>query len=215
MGRLVLRGGLVADGIGSGTRPADVLITGTVLDAIIPPGAGPADAEVIELAPGSVICPGFIDAHAHAEGALLAGGGLDGALAQGVTTLVVGQDGQSWIGASAATAGYLNQYFAPVNGVLDPARKLSVAAYRDAVTGRLRQNVAILASQGTIRHNVAGLAPGPLAPGPLAAARREVESALADGAVGLSSGLDYLPSRLGQAPEIAELARPLAAARRP
>jgi len=211
---MLLRGGLVADGIGAATARADVLIDGPVIASI---GArdAPAGCEVIDLAPGSVVCPGFIDAHAHAEGPLLATGRVDGALAQGVTTLVAGQDGQSWIGASAATARYLNRYFAPVNGALEPARGLSLAAYRQAVTGRLTQNVAVLASQGTIRHNVAGLTRGPLGRAELAAARREVENALADGAVGLSSGLDYLPSRFGAAGEIAGIARPLAGAERP
>jgi N-acyl-D-amino-acid deacylase len=213
--RTLLRGGLVADGIAAVTRRADVLIDGPVIAAVLAGGGPPVEGTVIDLAPGSVICPGFIDAHVHAEGPLLAAGRLDGALAQGVTTLVVGQDGQSWVGASAATARYLNEYFAPVNGALEPARALSVAAFGAAVSGRLAQNVAVLASQGTIRHNVAGLARGPLAPAELAAARREVEQALADGAVGLSSGLDYLPSRFGQAGELAELARPLAAAGRP
>jgi N-acyl-D-amino-acid deacylase len=211
---MLLRGGLVADGIGAQVVPADVLIDGPVIASI---GArdAPAGCEVIDLAPGSVVCPGFIDAHAHAEGPLLATGRVDGALAQGVTTLVVGQDGQSWIGASAATARYLNRYFAPVNGALEPARGLSLAAFRDAVAGRLTQNAAVLASQGTIRHNVAGLARRPLDRAELAAARREVEDALADGAVGLSSGLDYLPSRFGAAGEIADIARPLAGAERP
>jgi N-acyl-D-amino-acid deacylase len=253
--RILLRGGLVADGIGSTTRRADVLIEGQAIAAVDARGTGPDSArrtgpasarrtgqasargtgpdgsleaapegardatpdgcEVIDLAPGSVICPGFIDAHAHAEGPLLATGRLDGALAQGVTTLVVGQDGESWIGGTADTVRYLNQYFAPVNGVLEPARDLSLAAYREAVTGRLTQNVAVLASQGTIRHNVAGLRPDPLGPGERSAARRQVEDALAEGAVGLSSGLDYLPSRFGGLDEIADMARPLAAARRP
>ena len=55
----------------------------------------------------------------------------------------------------------------------------------------------------------------PLEPEQVATARRQVEQALADGAVGLSSGLDYLPSRFGAAGEIAEMARPLADANRP
>src|SRR5580658_2563065 len=124
--RILLRGGLVADAIAETTRRADLLIDGPVIAGI---GAGLAagpGGDVIDLAPGSVICPGFIDAHAHAEGPLLAAGRVEGALAQGVTTLVVGQDGQSWIGANAATTGYLNEYFAPVNGALEPARALSV-----------------------------------------------------------------------------------------
>ena len=212
--RMLLRGGLVADGIGATTVPADVLIDGPVIAAIGLRGT-PADCDVVDLVPGSVVCPGFIDAHVHAEGPLLAAGRVDGALAQGVTTLVVGQDGQSWIGATADTARYLNQYFAPVNGTLDAARDLSVAGFRAEVAGRLTQNVAVLASQGTIRHNVAGLTRDPLGAGQRAAARREVENALTDGAVGLSSGLDYLPSRFGDAQEVADIARPLAEAGRP
>ena len=213
--QILLRGGLVADGIAATVRPADVLVEGQAIAAIGSIEKSPGECEVIELAPGSVVCPGFIDAHAHAEGPLLASGRVDGALAQGVTTLVVGQDGESWIGATAATARYLNQYFGPVNGALEPARDFSLAAFAGAVAGRLTQNVAVLASQGTIRHNVSGLAAGPLGPAERAAARKQMEDALAAGAVGLSSGLDYLPSRFGQADEVADVARPLAAAGRP
>jgi N-acyl-D-amino-acid deacylase len=58
---MMLRGGLVADGIGAATVPGDVLIDGPVIASI---GAGdpPAGCEVIDLPPGSVVCPGFIDA---------------------------------------------------------------------------------------------------------------------------------------------------------
>ena len=213
--RILLRGGLVADGIGSTVQRADVLIDGPVIAAVGRVDAPPGECEVIDLAPGNVVCPGFIDAHAHAEGPLLASGRVDGALAQGVTTLVVGQDGESWIGANTSTVQYLNRYFTAVNGVLEPVRDFGVANFAEAVTGRLVQNVAVLASQGTIRHNVAGMAAGPLSAAERGAARREVENALAEGAVGLSSGLDYLPSRFGAAGEVAELARPLAEAGRP
>ncbi len=212
---MLLRGGLVADGIAATARRADVLIDGTVIASVGATRILPTGCDVIDLEPGSVICPGFIDAHVHAEGPLLASGRVDGALAQGVTTLVVGQDGQSWIGAARDTARYLNRYFAPVNGTLAPARDLSVAGYRDALAGKLSQNVAVLASQGTIRHNIASMMRGPLGQHQRAAARREVENALADGAVGLSSGLDYLPSRFGDIGEIADMAGPLAAAGRP
>jgi len=213
--KILLRGGLVADGIGATVRRADVLIDGQVI-AFAGTGGVPSDGcEAIDLAPGSVICPGFIDAHVHAEGPLLATGRVGGALAQGVTTLVVGQDGESWIGANARTAGYLNRYFGPVNGALEPARDLGVAEFGDALSGRLAQNVAVLASQGTIRHNIVGMAPGPLGGAERAAARRELENALAAGAVGLSSGMDYLPSRFGGVAEVTDIARPLAATGRP
>src|SRR6516164_6698779 len=160
--KILLRGGLVADGISAEAAPADVLIEGEAIAAVGTAEVAPGECEVIELTRQSVVCPGFIDAHAHAEGPLLGPGRADGALAQGVTTLVVGQDGESWIGASAPTVRYLNRYFAPVNGALEPVRYFGVAGFREAVAGRLVQNVAVLASQGTIRHNVPGMAPGPL-----------------------------------------------------
>jgi N-acyl-D-amino-acid deacylase len=213
--KILLRGGLVADGIGAAVRRADVLVEGPLIGAVEAVEVSPGECEVIDLAAGSVVCPGFIDAHAHAEGPLLETGRVDGALAQGVTTLVVGQDGESWIGANAGTVRYLNRYFAPVNGVLEPARDFSVADFRAAVAGRLAQNVAVLASQGTIRHNTAGMTGRPLDEAERRAARREVENALAEGAVGLSSGFDYLPSRFGGVDEVADLARPLADAGRP
>jgi len=213
--RMLLRGGLVADGIGTTVQRTHVLIEGRMIAAVGNIDVSPGDCAVLDLAPGSVVCPGFIDAHVHAEGPLLADGRVAGALAQGVTTLIVGQDGESWIGASAPTVRYLNRYFAPVNGALEPVRDFGVAGFRDAVAGRLTQNVAVLASQGTIRHNVAGMASGPLGDAERAAARRQVEDALAGGAVGLSSGLDYLPSRFGGMEETAGIARPLADADRP
>src|SRR5262249_7619765 len=80
-------------------------------------------------------------------------------------------DGESWIGATAPTVRYLNRYFAPVNGALDPVRDFGVAGFREAVAGRLAQNVAVLASQGTIRHNVARMAAGPLGEAEPAGAR--------------------------------------------
>src|SRR5271155_4978884 len=132
---MLQRGGLVADGIGRLVVRADVLIEGAVIAWIGPDsgavGVSAENCQVVELAPGSVVCPGFIDAHAHAEGPLLESGCVEGALAQGVTTLVVGQDGESWIGASATTVRYLNRYFGPVNGSVDPPRDLSVSGYRD------------------------------------------------------------------------------------
>jgi N-acyl-D-amino-acid deacylase len=213
--RTLLRGGIVADGIGSTTQRADVLIEGPMITAVEVIDPVPAECDVLEVGSGGVICPGFIDSHVHAEGPLLDHGRVDGALAQGITTLVVGQDGSSWIGASAATVRYLNSYFAAVNGALEPAHDLSLSAHREAVSGRLSQNIAVLASQGTIRHNVVGMSPAPLDPGERKAARAEVEAALSDGAVGLSSGLDYLPSRFGGVDEVAYISQPLAGADRP
>lgn len=207
--RRALRGGLVADGVGSVAVRADVLIEDDRI-AAVEPDLGDVEAEIVDLEPGSVIYPGFIDAHVHAEGPLATHGHVPGALAQGVTTLVVGQDGSSWIGATQATADYLDRYYAPINGTA-PAPLPRVRAYLEAVAGRLVQNVAVLASHGTIRHNIAGAADRPLDAEELTAARAQVERALGDGAVGLSSGFDYVPSTFGTTGELAALCAPMAA----
>jgi N-acyl-D-amino-acid deacylase len=213
--RRLLRGGLVADGIGNETYPGDVLIVDAEIVAVGPCVGHGVNAEIIDLVPGSVVCPGFIDAHVHAERQLGVDGLLPGALAQGVTTLVVGQDGSSWIGGSATTVAYLNDYFGPVNGPAPLAGGCSISDYSRLVRARLGQNVAVLASQGTIRHGLVGTSDRPLADSEIKLARLAVERALEDGAVGLSSGLDYIPSRFGSIEEIAAIAKPLAEADRP
>jgi N-acyl-D-amino-acid deacylase len=212
--RRLLRGGLVADGIGDEVFRADVLIDdGTII--AVAPDLGQPDAEIIDLAPGSVVCPGFIDAHVHGEGPLLAEGCVPGALAQGVTTLVLGQDGSSWIGGSAETVAYLSSYFGPVNGATLEPGPCRLGDFTTMVAGRLDHNAAVLASQGTIRHNVAGVTDQPLTAAQLSEAQADLEQELAAGAVGLSSGLDYVPSRYAAAEELAGLAWPLGAADRP
>jgi N-acyl-D-amino-acid deacylase len=213
--RLLLRGGLVADGIGHTLERSDVLIEDTVIARIGGADLPSSGVEVIELPFGSVVCPGFIDAHVHAEWPIVTHGHVMGALAQGVTTLIIGQDGSSWIGATAATVEYLNDYYGAANGRLEPVRDFGLVEFRQAVSGRLKQNVAVLGSHGTIRHDIAGPENRPLDEEERAIAVRRVEAALADGAVGLSSGLDYVPSRFGDIGELSDIARPLAAAGRP
>ncbi len=208
--RRVVRGGLVAEGIGAEVRPADVLIEDDTIVAVGPGVGERVDAAVLDLVAGSVVCPGFIDAHVHAEGSLVADGVVTGALAQGVTTLVVGQDGSSWIGGAPEAARYVGRYFTPVNGPVPAAGRYGLGDFAGMVAGRLAQNVAVLASHGTIRYRFADTADRPLEPAELAAARGDVERALAEGAAGLSSGLEYVPSRFGTAGEIATLAAPLA-----
>jgi len=213
--KLLLRGGLIADGIGQSLERSDIITEGTMITFIGRAASPPSGVKVIELPSGSIICPGFIDAHVHAEGPILTHGYVLGALAQGVTTLVIGQDGSSWIGATANTVRYLNHYFGPANGRLEPVRDFGLAEFCQTASGSLKQNVAVLASHGTIRHDIAGPASRPLEHEERAIARRKLEVALAEGAVGLSTGFDYIPSRFGDIDELADLVRPLALDGRP
>ena len=103
--RMFLCGGLVADGIGTTVQRADVLIEGRAIAAVGNIEVSPGESAVIYLPPGTVVCPGFIDAHVHAEGQLLADGRVAGALAQGVTTLVWGRTGSRGSGLARTRRG--------------------------------------------------------------------------------------------------------------
>ncbi|GLY92754.1 N-acyl-D-aspartate/D-glutamate deacylase [Actinoplanes sp. NBRC 103695] len=177
-----------------------------VADHAVPGG----DDSVVDVS-GLVVCPGFIDAHVHAEGALWSASCLEPALAQGVTTVVLGQDGCSWAPVSAATWELAQDYFAAINGRLPgPPRDLTVGELLDGFDRRA-QNVAYLVPHGNLRSLVTSSAV-PLEQDELSRAVRHLEDALADGAVGMSTGLDYIPSRYGDAREIAALCEPLRAA---
>ena len=134
---MLLRGGLVADGIGATTVPGrrPDRRAGHRLGRL--PAARPASCEVIDLAPGSVVCPGFIDAHVHAEGAAAGGRARWTAPSpRGVTTLVVRpgravvdrrHGGHRAVPEPVLRAGQRQRW--------NPRDGLSVAAYREAVAG--------------------------------------------------------------------------------
>ncbi|MER5389608.1 adenine deaminase C-terminal domain-containing protein [Saccharopolyspora sp. NPDC002686] len=66
MADLRISGGRVVSTFTGEVFEADVLITGEVISGVVPPGAGPEAAEVIDAA-GRLVVPGFIDAHMHVE----------------------------------------------------------------------------------------------------------------------------------------------------
>ncbi len=178
---LLVRGGDVVDGTGAPRRRADVVVRG---DRIVFVGdvAPEVRAERIVDATGAIVTPGFIDMHSHADPK----GDVEPALAQGVTTIVVGQDGAS------------------------PSRH--IGAWLDEVDrGRPRVNVATLVGHGTAR-NAAGLgSKAHLRPEERASLAEIIDVGLREGAFGLSTGLEYDPGRFADADELAAAAKPVGA----
>lgn len=209
---LLLRGGWLADGTGAPVYRADLAVTGSRIAAVGRLDGASAAAELDVT--GKYLLPGFIDAHVHADGTAATEAVQLAALRQGVTTLLLGQDGISYAPGSPATVRFAARYFGPING---PAPD----SFTDGVTvGELLDhydragalNVGYLAPAGTIRHEVLGFAEGRADAEQLAAMRALVERALADGALGLSTGLEYLPGAHADAEELAALCAPVAAA---
>src|SRR5918997_2680024 len=90
---VVLRGGQVVDGSGRAAVEADVAIANGRVAAL---GRNLRDAGRIELdVRGHVVAPGFVDIHSHGDGSLWQDPRAESVIRQGITTIVVGQDGSS------------------------------------------------------------------------------------------------------------------------
>ena len=89
--RTLIRNARVIDGTGTAPRAASVRIAG---DRIVEVGdLTPADGERVVDAGGLAVAPGFIDTHSHHDRGLATAPDAPAMLSQGITTIVVGQDG--------------------------------------------------------------------------------------------------------------------------
>ncbi len=206
---LVLAGGRVVDGTGSPWFRADVGVRGDRIAAV---GAlERAETRQRLDVRGRVVAPGFIDTHVHGDLALLADPLHEPAIRQGVTTYLLGQDGVAMAPASPATLAYVRRYTAGFSGTFEvPARWASLAEYLACFDRRTALNVACLIPNGNIRLEVLGLDPRPPTAEELGRMQRLVTEAMEQGAVGLSSGLDYIPSGYAETAELVALCRAIA-----
>jgi len=182
---LVLRGGTIIDGTGGPAVEADLAVTGDRI-AAIGPGLGRGVREIP--VQGLVVAPGFVDIHSHGDGTLDEDPRAESLIRQGITTIVVGQDGGSRPPA---------EIFALVKRV------------RPAV------NVATMVGLGTVRGDVIGSERRPPTALELERMVGMVEEALIAGACGASTGLEYTPGGFASLEELIALARPLAKPRLP
>lgn len=203
--RVVMLGGTVVDA--QGLRRADVAVEG---DRVAETGdltPHPGD-QVIDCR-GRYVLPGFIDTHSHADGLIEDESVQRSLLKQGVTTVVVGQDGVSYV---PGDGGYASEYFAAINGPLPRYAGGGVGAYLGAVDGRSRLNFAYLIPAGTVRWEVCGRSTGAADEAQRAAMLDLVRQGMREGAVGLSTGLDYVPGIFSSTDEISALCEPVASA---
>ncbi|MBK8058105.1 MAG: D-aminoacylase [Gemmatimonadetes bacterium] len=196
---LVIRGGTVYDGGGGAGREADVAVRG---DRIVAIGPRLRDKGRRELdARGLVVAPGFLDIHSHGEGNLWDDPRGESLVRQGITTIVAGQDGSSRAWGEGAAAGAESGSFAAWFAALD---KLQPAV-----------NVAAMIGLGTVRGKVVGEDDRAATPAEVERMVALVTRALAEGACGASTGLEYTPGAFARLDELIALSRPLAARRLP
>jgi N-acyl-D-amino-acid deacylase len=182
---LLLANGTLVDGTGAPSRSASVRIRGDRI-VEIGPSLQPMDGdEVIDVA-GLTVAPGFIDLHSHADRGLEEHPDAESQVMQGITTALVGQDGGSEL---------------PIADFFERIERL-----RPAI------NYTTSVGHGTVRSVVMG---GDFKRAATAAEietmKALVDRGMRDGAVGLSSGLEYDPGFYAKPEELVEVARAAAA----
>ena len=185
---IVLIGATLIDGSGRAPlRNSVVVLQG---DSIVAVGSRgrvrvPTGARVID-ARGLVVAPGFIDAHNHSDRGFKDDPSAASQVSQGITTVVIGQDG----GSAFPIAPYLKS--------LDD--------------NPIALNVLTFVGHATVRSRVMGEDTNRRAtPAEIERMKRMVEEAMRDGAVGLSTGLEYETGKPATTDEVIALARAAAA----
>lgn len=208
---VLLHGGWVVDGSGAPPWRADLGVDGDRIAAIGALEDVPAASRVD--VSNHYLMAGFVDTHLHADGLAGSEEVQLAALRQGVTTVLIGQDGLSFAPASKDTLAQISRYFGPVNGPCPPelADGCTVADLLALYDRASALNVGYLAPAGTIRAEVMGYRAGRADKVELRAMRTLLEQALSDGALGLSTGLEYVPGRFADTAELVEMCAPVAA----
>ncbi len=199
---VVIRGGTIVDGTGRPGRPGDLAIRH---DSIVAVGAVSGTARQTIDAKGLVVAPGFFDLHSHSEYDRLQNGLGPSFALQGITTEIYGE----------------NTSMGPLGGKLEPDHTVPGLVMRWTTLGGFldtlerRGNAANFGSYlgtGTVRAFVVGYDNRPPTPAELDSMRSVVRHAMAQGALGVSSGLSYAPNIYATTGELVALAREAAKA---
>lgn len=177
---VVILGGRVVDGTGAAARVADIGIRGSRIDTVGLIGQTEIQAATQRIdATGLVLAPGFIDVHTHADD-IASHPQAENFVQMGVTTIVAGNCGSSAL---------------KIGPALDRVRNAGPSV-----------NFATLIGHGTIREAAMGTVNREPSIIELNKMKALVFEGMADGAVGFSTGLQYVPGTYARNFEITVLA---------
>jgi N-acyl-D-amino-acid deacylase len=204
---LLITGGSLVDGSGAPARPGTVGVLDDRL-RLGDPDWRPLAGRTID-ARGKVVAPGFIDLHSHGGLVILADPRHEPKVRQGVTTEVIGVDGNGYAPFAAEKD---LQAFVELNGGLDGHPQISydwhtVASYIGRYDRGQAVNVAVLIGNSALRIGAIGWEDEPADERSTANMRAMLREGMAEGAFGISSGLDYPPGSFASTDELAALTR--------
>ncbi len=200
---ILIRDATIIDGAGGPPRAGNVGIEG---DRIACVGKATEGARREIDAAGLTVAPGFIDIHTHSDFSLLIDGRAQSAVYQGVTTQINGN-----CGISAFPVGAEGAYLGPFESAR--LRRAVVLDWESAggyFSVLERQGMAInsgfLTGHGAVRQAVMGQSAAAPSRGEMDAMKHLVAVQMEAGALGLSTGLTYVPGSYASTGEIIELA---------
>lgn len=215
---VLILGGTIVDGTGSPGFQGDL---GIVDDKIV--FIGKATKSMVQSActvihaKDKVVSPGFIDCHTHSDLSLFTAPNAVSRLYGGVTTEISGNCG---VGAAPISEEYredLKNYFLSMFPIQNPLnRPVFTWNTFDAYLRCMEQypaaiNVGSLVAQGAVRMAVKGFEKGAANTEELIKMQHLVSEAMASGAFGISSGLNYLPGAFCGKNELLEVTKPVSA----
>lgn len=214
--RILIKNGRIADGTGAKAYLSDILIESDRITKIEPCGSFEdaiyEDAQVIDAA-GLVVSPGFIDTHSHSDLQVLIEPELYPKLNQGITTEVLGQDG---ISMAPLPLPYISAWKKNLAGLDGESSQISwkyentknyLAMVEEA---RPAVNECYLLPHGNVRMEAMGLENRLPSIEELQRMRKIVRREMEAGALGLSSGLIYMPCAYSETEELIELCKVVA-----
>ena len=175
---LVITGAHIVDGTGNPWFRGSIAVSG---GKIVKVGrVDTSNAKQTIDAGGKIVAPGFIDVHTHTE-AIFNNPSAENFVRMGITTLVTGNCGGS---------------VTDVKAFLGRVREKPIAV-----------NLSTLIAHGSVRSKILGLDNRAPTPEEQAKMNALVEQGMKDGAVGLSTGLIYVPGTFAKTEEVVELAK--------
>lgn len=198
---VLIRQGTVYDGTGMPAYVADIAIRSDRVTAIGDFSDSTADLEID--ASGLAVAPGFFNLLSHAHLSLIKDGRAASDVLQGVTFEVLSEISLSPVNKD--TAEFWASTFVEEDVELTWSQ---LGEYLETVEASgVAPNFATFVSAATVRMNVLGMDDVDPTPEQLDEMKAQVEQAMQDGALGLTSALIYAPGNYAETEELIELAK--------
>jgi len=197
----------LADGTSRPLRKTRVLADGETIAAVEPDLPDSAADRTEELG-GRILAPGFLDVHGHSDLALPARPEAFGKVSQGITGEIMGNCGLSAFPLSGNNREHLQELWAQYGVTLDWS---TFSEWKDMLDARHPAiRFEALVGHNTLRAAVAGYGDDPLTKRQLAEMETLLDRELTAGALGLSTGLLYVPGKFATPGELVTLLRVVA-----